>query len=338
MADCHWGRQVSANIDRFLEPVSAADPSGPDRTGEFERSAIDTVFDSGFSDDSGISDTNWKDVLSGIEGELATSKDLWLPIYMMRAGVNCGRLDVVETGGELLAALSDRFWDTVHPQLSEYGLQARITPCNSLADYGRFLLPLRRMVLISHARLGSYTADDFERFAQNAEAETGFGMFKAAMNDIGVGEPALLVEQLTNIRSALARTDATFALHSDGNGPNFQKTYEVLDQIIRAVSQYSGNSTDGPPDADKPKKTLGIEPSAQRAGGAIESRDDVLRAIDAIADYYRRKEPSSPLPVILKRARHWVNLDFLGILEDINPASIEEVKRVLVFQEKESDD
>jgi predicted component of type VI protein secretion system len=51
--------------------------------------------------------------------------------------------------------------------------------------------------------------------------------------------------------------------------------------------------------------------------------------IDAIAEYYARCEPGSPVPFALRRARDWVSLDFLSVLEDIAPNSIDEARRVL---------
>ena len=71
-----------------------------------------------------------------------------------------------------------------------------------------------------------------------------------------------------------------------------------------------------------------------RIAGRVESREDVVKALDAIADYYRRREPTSPVPAALQRVREWVNLDFLALLEDIAPNSLDEAKRVLVTQRK----
>jgi type VI secretion system protein ImpA len=316
--------------------VSEAEPSGPDRTDESERSAISMTFDAVFSDANAVADVNWKDIVASIGSELAKSKDIWLPVYMMRAGAMSGKLEVIADGAEILAALVERFWDTVHPQIAEYELQGRISPCNSLADHKTFLLPLQRMVLVAHPRLGSYTGEQLERFAQKGDEEEGFGMFQAAMADLGTEEPAAIVAQLSGIKAALQRTDTIFGAHSSGDGPNLQKTYEVMDRITRFISPYAGNEEYTTEKAMEQPPSDGM-PSAARMSGAIESRDDVLRAIDTINDYYRRKEPSSPVPVVLKRAKQWVNMDFLTILEDINPGSIEDVKRVLVFQQKEGD-
>ena len=60
----------------------------------------------------------------------------------------------------------------------------------------------------------------------------------------------------------------------------------------------------------------------------------MLKAIEAVCDYYRRREPASPVFQLLQRAREWVQLDFLELLEDIAPGSVEEVKRVLMARPK----
>jgi type VI secretion system protein ImpA len=64
--------------------------------------------------------------------------------------------------------------------------------------------------------------------------------------------------------------------------------------------------------------------------GGVNSRDDVIRAIDAIVDYYKSREPGSPIPVLMKRAKHWVSMDFLEVLDDLVPESMAAAKQVLV--------
>ena len=43
--------------------------------------------------------------------------------------------------------------------------------------------------------------------------------------------------------------------------------------------------------------------ASRRLSGEVETREDVIRAIDKICDYYDRHEPSSPLPLLLRRAQ-----------------------------------
>jgi type VI secretion system protein ImpA len=52
---------------------------------------------------------------------------------------------------------------------------------------------------------------------------------------------------------------------------------------------------------------------------AINNRNDVIRALDLICDYYRLQEPSSPIPLLLRRAKLLVKKDFLEILQELAP-------------------
>ena len=57
-------------------------------------------------------------------------------------------------------------------------------------------------------------------------------------------------------------------------------------------------------------------------GGAIQSRQDAVRALDAVAEFFRRSEPSSPIPMIVERAKRLVAKDFLEVLADIAPDAV----------------
>ncbi len=63
-------------------------------------------------------------------------------------------------------------------------------------------------------------------------------------------------------------------------------------------------------------------------GGAINSPEDVTRMLDHIMDYYARCEPSSPLPILLERAKRLVNADFLTIIEDMAKEGLDEVRQI----------
>ena len=83
---------------------------------------------------------------------------------------------------------------------------------------------------------------------------------------------------------------------------------------------------------------LGAEADAggapQAAGGAarpaaitgeVNTREDVLRMIDKICGYYERSEPSSPVPLLLQRAKRLVPKTFFEILEDLAPDGINQM-------------
>ena len=58
------------------------------------------------------------------------------------------------------------------------------------------------------------------------------------------------------------------------------------------------------------------------AVGAIASRQDAIRALDAVAEFFRRNEPSSPVPLFVDRAKRLVSKNFLEVLADIAPDAV----------------
>lgn len=332
---------MASILDQLLAPVSEEDPAGPDLAYDLERHEIEQAFESsvGGADEDASDPVDWRAILRLIEAQSARTKDVWLAVYLCRAGARSGQIAVVETGALYLAGLFDRFWDVVHPKLDEYGFQGRKGPCDSLARIGEFLAPLKRAPLLEHPRLGQFSGADFERFRANAEAEEGYGLFRAALQDTPEAALVEIVERLDRIATAIRGVDAILTARAEGDtGTNFAPTYEVLAEMKRSVQSF----TTAP--AAEEEAGAGAEESAAdgrgdgggaRIAGRVESRDDVLRALDAIADYYRRKEPTSPVPLALQRAREWVTADFMSILQDIVPDSISDARRVLVSNREE---
>jgi type VI secretion system protein ImpA len=60
--------------------------------------------------------------------------------------------------------------------------------------------------------------------------------------------------------------------------------------------------------------------------GEIRSPEDVVAAIDRICDYYARLEPSSPVPLLLRRAQRLVGKGFLDIVRDLSPEVVRQIE------------
>jgi type VI secretion system protein ImpA len=63
--------------------------------------------------------------------------------------------------------------------------------------------------------------------------------------------------------------------------------------------------------------------------GGIESREDALRAIDMVCAYLERTEPTNPAQLLLRRARRLVNSNFLQLIRELAPESLQEVARIM---------
>ena len=54
-------------------------------------------------------------------------------------------------------------------------------------------------------------------------------------------------------------------------------------------------------------------------------RQQVVQLLELACNYYARYEPSSPVPLLLQRAKRLVDLDFLGIVADLSPETLDKV-------------
>jgi type VI secretion system protein ImpA len=69
--------------------------------------------------------------------------------------------------------------------------------------------------------------------------------------------------------------------------------------------------------------------SARGLSGAVQSREEALRAIDMVCEFLERTEPSNPAPLFLRRARQLVNHNFLQLMKELAPSMLPEVARIV---------
>jgi type VI secretion system protein ImpA len=328
---------MAIDLDTLLALVSDEDPAGPDLAYDPQRHAIEQAFDTSVSiDASGIveqhADTDWRQLLDTIATLATRTKDLWLGVYFCRAAAESGRLDQVELGVAFVAGLLDRYWDAVHPRLDEYGVEARKSAFDALASVPAFAGPLRRIVYADHARLGRITGEDIARFHRGGEGEEGYGMFRALLAE------AEIREALTEGAVAIERIEATLhaiderlmANAGARNATDFSALYDALSTQKIALRSFVPAEVDiDMPSEEAVAGAEAAQDGVQPMGTTVRNREDVARVLDLVLDYYRRHEPSSPVPMLVERARGWIGLDFMAVLEDIAPTALVDAQAIL---------
>ena len=81
-------------------------------------------------------------------------------------------------------------------------------------------------------------------------------------------------------------------------------------------------------DVNKEMKLSAVESLNQELSGQITSNQDVHKALDMIIVYYEQNEPSSPVPLLLRRAKHLVGRTFVDIIRNISPDAMTQVQMV----------
>lgn len=124
--------------------------------------------------------------------------------------------------------------------------------------------------------------------------------------------------------------------------PDLSRLQDELREIHRRVGGYLESRgygealQDGAADAG-PSSAEGGDARAAvaSAGGQIRTRADVLQAMDRICEFYEGNEPSSPVPLIVRRAKRLATMSFVDILRDLTPEAVEQAELVLGRSETE---
>ncbi|MDF0487860.1 type VI secretion system protein TssA [Sphingomonas sp. H39-1-10] len=334
---------MTIDIEALLVPLEDEAGTGPDLAYDPQRHAIEAAFDAPVSiDASGMVEeaaaADWRPIVAAIQEQGTRTKDVWLAVYLARAGARAGRFDWMEAGLDYLAGLVERYWPNVHPQLEEYGFQGRKGACDTLVNFRAFVGPLQAAPLFAHPRHGSFSGNDLQRFHRGGDAEDGYGAFRAALADGGEAELRLVMPRLDAMEAAVRRTDAVLVAEAGNeSGTNFAALYEALGAIRTAIHTFAPQApvaTDDGAVEGVAEASGGGEGTAGAAITGVRNRDEVRRALALITDYYRIHEPCSPVPLLLTRAQAWVDYSFLDVLGDIAPGAVPDVRMLLELRER----
>jgi type VI secretion system protein ImpA len=103
-----------------------------------------------------------------------------------------------------------------------------------------------------------------------------------------------------------------FLLRHQVLAPDAEDTEVLLDE----------GSVDGSDGAGNPGNESA---GARRISGDIASREDVLRTLDKLLQYYSKHEPASPIPIFIERAKRLVPMTFMEVLEEMVPGGAAQV-------------
>ena len=89
-----------------------------------------------------------------------------------------------------------------------------------------------------------------------------------------------------------------------------------------------GGASEAEVSSESINEAHGSQTSAQPMTGQINSQEDVIRVLDMACEYFKQHEPSSPVPLLLQRAKRLVAKDFMEILRDLTPAGVTQAEEI----------
>ncbi|MBN2133778.1 MAG: type VI secretion system protein TssA [Sedimentisphaerales bacterium] len=342
---------MAVDVESLLAEVSEDAPCGGDLSYDSSFLALEDLLRAKPADsivegvDEAAEEPNWREVRDKSIDLLRQSKDLRVAVYLTLALLRTEGIGGLSDGLSLLRGLLERFWDHLHPQLDpedNHDPLQRINILQSLSPGGvseqdamRFTQRLAEVPLCNSARMGKFSLRDI-RVAKGELALDGEGLAEApdtgvidaAFQDTATEEllaTAQAVERALEHATALRTTFAQRAVQNQS--PNLSDLEGVLGHINKCLQEhlakrgYGQAISEGAP-------TGGETEAAAPPSGEIRSANDALLAMEKVCQYFERHEPSSPVPLLLRRAQKLVSKNFLEVIEDVCPDAANQVKMI----------
>ena len=274
----------------------------------------------------------WVEIRDKALEALAKSKDLRL---LATLGTALLRTDGVPAFAETLNVASqwlEMYWSQTYPVVDEDAILRR-NALNCFADSMAVVEGVRRVALVRSRQHGTFSLRDIDIATHqlspgDGDARVDENQVGAAFATMPVGELAQLHDSVVNALASLQKIDAKMR---DSAGTEATPGFDPLVAQLKRMSQVLRAQLASHPESaasgiEGAREGVEADGPAAGVGGVVKSRQDAIRALDAVADFFRRTEPSSPIPLFLARAKRLVSKDFLEVLADIAPEAVAQAR------------
>jgi type VI secretion system protein ImpA len=339
--------------DDLLQPISEDLPCGVDLSYDARLQELETLVrgkpETQFSP---AEAPDWKEIRARCMELFKETKDLRVALTLGVALLQLDGLGGFREGLSLINGIVKQYWTAFHPQLDPADdndplqrmniVASLATPIGTFGDPYQVLEKLRHAPLTNSVRMGRFNLADI------LKAETGTvaggeaatitpSQIEAAFLDTKPEQIAEIHGWVTDCLGIAKEMDETIvATVGAANAPDLDLLSRDLIAIQKRISPYvTAGVTTGGSGSGAGASESGAE--AVQGGfsvsGEVRSRQDVVMLLDKICAYYARVEPSSPVPLLLKRAARLAEMGFMQIIEDLSPDAISQVR--VVTGEKE---
>jgi type VI secretion system protein ImpA len=313
-----WTQQLA----RLIEPLSAEQPCGENLEDTHALGAFDAYRIFGqlvvYKDE-----PDWRALHALALTTLEKTKDFRVLAHLLATTL---RTHSLSEGLRLLPVLSawlDKFWKDVYPRPEDDAVMCANT-LTAFADRVAIVDPLKRQPLIRHAQLGSFSIRDYEG-ADEARASE----IQAIVASADVQEILRLNDLAAAAREALRDTEN---LMRERAGAAAVPVLDPLANAVVRIQQILGPhvARAAPAANESTTAAAAIDTGSPGVARKLEpgSRQAALDALDLATHYFSTHEPTSPVSLLLRRARRVAAMNFLQMLAEIAPEALDHAVRV----------
>jgi len=347
---------MAIDIDALLTPLSGESPAGENLEYDneyIELSRLAQGSGGGGSVAGGETERqepNWKDLRARTLALLGRTRDLRLGMLLTLSSIALDGIDGLAQGLGYIRGLVDQHWDHFYPMLDVEDnndptervmtLEPMTKAPNTFGDTWRFQDRVREAPLTNSRQVGRFGLRHImiaqgELTPMDESTPPSMAMIEAAFEDTSEEDRTKLATSILQAQEHLQAIDNGFT-EKVGAGAaidlgGFAKLLKEIKKQVDAQMARLAGEPEPEDDAGGAESDGGGGAKAKRGAGLsgdIHSIQDVNRALDKIIKFYEQTEPSSPVPLVVRRAKRLVGVSFWEIIRNLAPDAESNIRHV----------
>lgn len=364
------------DFERILQPIAGENPSGEnlqysglyDEIREARRADKDLPQGQWQTE---LKIADYRQVINLAVPALETqTKDLQIAAWLSESLIKEHGFAGLRDSFKLLSGLQEKFWETVYPEIDEGDAEGRANAIAWLDTQGALAA---RGAKITDGEGYSYldfedskkfdipenidTLDStdqqkFRELQAQAEKENRvtadrWRKAKAASRRAFYEELFVVVEECRTAFSELNRIiEEKFDRNQMPGTVNLKKALDDIHTIVKKLLEDKraeepdavdeATAVESAADETETSQASGDAKTSTTAAGAIQNRQDAIRRLADLAEFFRKTEPHSPVSYLVQRAVNWGEMPLEAWLQDVikDEAVLFQLRQTLGFNTK----
>ena len=359
----------TVDIEALLKPIAGSSPSGRD----IREDKSYEVLKEARREEDGLNQGEWKrepkladwpKVIQTASKILSQdSKDLQVAAWLLEGLVKRHGFAGLRDGLRILRELQERFWDSLYPSIEDGDLDYRSGRIEALNKILPFAIKSTAVTHPPGGPLYSYAqyvqsqevenlrrgaASDTEKKRQFAEAlnegKLEGDKFEKAVAGTPLTHCLALLESITQSADEFDQLDRVLSEKYGEDAPSLRLIKEAISEcrsLMESIVKKKGGAVErAMPEPSKTEGTMAAPAARPQASVGVEPRDraDALFRLAAIAEFFRRTEPHSPVSYLVQRAARWGEMPLAEWLQEVikNQDVLGDVRETLGMKEEET--
>lgn len=289
---------------------------------------------------------HWKVILSKAPKALKQSKDLEIAAWLTEALIRQDGFAGLKEGFTLINGLIQNFWEGLYPLPDEDGVSTRVAVLVGLNGInntiGTLVAPINTAALTANGDYSSWSYTQAQELDKTKDAAakkkkmaSGAVPVSSIMAAVKPSQSDFYVDLDANLDATInefsAFTDKLDELCGDDAPPssNIRKSLESAKKTLNVIAknilhpeveiEIEASEDDSDNLSEEPAAAANSSNAEFKPTGNIKGRLEAFKTLQAVAEFFKRTEPHSPIGFTIERVVRWGDMSLPQLLQELVP-------------------